>query len=244
LEIDSYTVAVDGQDWFAGYLYFPRAGTYRVYAYRASNACLYPYPKGTQIAVPEWSTTLSFTVHSVEDIPVDMVHLLPTRCVDAGVKYIGDYARYLTRYCLTDEERLKVLLHFLVFGDARGEFTYTYYDEMYPGYLELSYDTIFIASHFLVNRRGVCNDFAELYAALARSLGIKAKRMSGSESGSVGHEWNLVQLGTEWRHVDATWANNRPSRYREYAELYPEFSLATFVSEHDERFSVGLGEEW
>ena len=61
----------------------------------------------------------------------------------------------------------------------------------------------------LENRRGVCTEYAALYAALARSIGIPARYVSGyaqSEKlqGFVGHAWNEAYIG-QWVPVDATW---------------------------------------
>lgn len=60
----------------------------------------------------------------------------------------------------------------------------------------------------LGNRRGVCVEYATLFVAMARSLGIPARFVSGyafSRQGKwLGHSWAEVYLG-EWVPVDPTW---------------------------------------
>ncbi len=61
----------------------------------------------------------------------------------------------------------------------------------------------------LQTRQGVCVEYSTLFAALARSIGIPTKYVTGyvysdKYSRWLGHAWNEVYLG-EWVPVDATW---------------------------------------
>ena len=60
----------------------------------------------------------------------------------------------------------------------------------------------------LDNRRGVCVEYARLYAAMARSQGIPTRVVSGyafSQAGEwLGHAWAESYIG-EWVPVDPTW---------------------------------------
>ncbi|OQA80229.1 MAG: Transglutaminase-like superfamily protein [bacterium ADurb.Bin243] len=110
--------------------------------------------------------------------------------------------------------------------------------------LDISWNSIFMPSHFLVKRRGVCNDFAETFAALCRSLGMDVKRKSGDDSMGAGHQWNLIYLDGTWKKLDATWANNNPNYFKNYAEFYPEFKATEFVTEHDNKYYKNTSEEY
>jgi len=61
----------------------------------------------------------------------------------------------------------------------------------------------------LENGKGVCVEYATLFAALARAEGIPVRYLSGyaydeRREGWVGHTWNEAYIG-EWVPVDATW---------------------------------------
>ena len=54
----------------------------------------------------------------------------------------------------------------------------------------------------LVDKIAVCDGYSKAYACVLDELGIKSTIVS---SESMDHAWNLVSLGGEWYHVDATW---------------------------------------
>ena len=56
----------------------------------------------------------------------------------------------------------------------------------------------------LVEGKAVCNGYAEAMALLLSCAGIENKYITGS-AGDELHAWNLVKLGDNWYHVDATW---------------------------------------
>ncbi len=60
------------------------------------------------------------------------------------------------------------------------------------------------------SRSGDCTEFADLYTALARSLGMPAKTIVGLAYDSKSHEfrvhaWNEVDINGVWHAVDPTW---------------------------------------
>lgn len=61
-------------------------------------------------------------------------------------------------------------------------------------------------------RRGVCIDYARLYAAMARAVGLDARVVTGAgydgRGGYGAHAWNEVYLSEQdrWAPLDATWA--------------------------------------
>jgi hypothetical protein len=67
------------------------------------------------------------------------------------------------------------------------------------------------ASQVLANKKGLCGDFAFLFAALARSSGLPAKVVYGYGCPSKTnnqwrlHAWNEVLVDGEWLHIDCSW---------------------------------------
>jgi len=52
---------------------------------------------------------------------------------------------------------------------------------------------------------GYCSIYAEVYQFLAEEAGIECRRVSGATSMNWGdHEWNQINLGGTWYHVDTT----------------------------------------
>ncbi len=66
------------------------------------------------------------------------------------------------------------------------------------------------AAQTLASREADCSEFSELFVALARSLGLPARTVSGlAHSGSTfgGHAWVEVWVG-EWIELDPTWGTD------------------------------------
>jgi len=202
VKIGSFSIPVNDQNKFDGYIYFTQTGKFTIYTYRSRNDTL--YPRAPSYMVSENQSTLAFYVTCSEAVPSNLVYLLPSRDVNCGNKYVRDYAKYLTKDLTTDTDKAKKIFEFLVKGDLNGAFTYNLYNEIYKDYLDTPWNSIFMPSHFLVKRRGVCNDFSELFAAMCRTLGMEVKRKSGDDSTGAGHQWNLLYLDGSWKRLDAT----------------------------------------
>ncbi len=80
--------------------------------------------------------------------------------------------------------------------------------------LAAMYDAYYLEG-VMDNYRGVCDAFAKLFTLLVNMEGIPCKRVLGPSlaeynspiMGSVGHAWNLVQIGSTWYTIDPTGAN-------------------------------------
>ena len=239
-----YTFPVNNDNRFSGYLYFPEYGKYTIYSYRIWDNHLYPHETtGKASSVSEGATTLSFTVTVTEPVPDVYHHLLPTRDVDCGIKYLREYASSITEGYSSDMEKVKAIYEFFMFGDEKGTFRYNYYSDIYPGFLDKSYIDVFLASHFLLQRKGVCNDFAECFAALTRALGFKVKKVYGFVPGGAGHMWNLIYIDSRWYRLDTTFAVCTGS-YERYAEFYDAFDAVGFESSHEDRYTEGFTVEY
>lgn len=251
-EEDSYfSIPVEGDDRFAGYLYFKKSGNYKVYSFRTPDYMLYPRSGvlAPRYRVAENSSTLVFNAVVTEGVPENLWSLIPTRNVNSGNKKIIEQAELLTKDLTNDIDKIKSIYEFFINDNINEDFSYVNYDELYPGYLSgTSWEDIFIASHTLDRRKGVCNDFAELFAALTRSLGYNVKKVSGTDPDSgVAHMWNIIDLTgneTVWYKIDTTFAVSNKFNYKSYAEFYPEFDPAAFSNEHDLKYAVDYKVEY
>ena len=54
-----------------------------------------------------------------------------------------------------------------------------------------------------VNGRAVCQGFATLYYRLALAAGLECRIVTGKR-GDVAHAWNIVKIGDQWYHLDAS----------------------------------------
>lgn len=74
---------------------------------------------------------------------------------------------------------------------------------------------IYDAYGALVEHKAVCDGYAQALQLLYACAGVTSKYISGtatSDTGSMDHAWNLVKLGEDWYHVDATWNDPVPDR--------------------------------
>lgn len=83
---------------------------------------------------------------------------------------------------------------------------------------------------------GVCMDYAALFEASARRVGLAAKSVIST---SMNHAWNLVYLGGAWWNVDVTWnaggslerGTPVPERIRNDTDFRRRYLLTTLRSE-------------
>jgi|GEM_PF-1274439 len=233
--VAQYHFPVDQNNNFSGYLYFPAIGSFYVYAWQSPE--LYLYPRESR-SVPQFSSALVFIVNVTEAVPAELHYLLPTERVDVGTQWVRDYATSQFGHLPAGEAQVRAVYEQLA---DYPTFSYKFYNEIsYPGLTsfyeseDISWTGIFCASDFLRIKQGVCNDFAEGFAALTRVLGYKVQFVSGDT-----HEWNQIFIDGRWRSVDATWANNyseSPSGAKDigiWADLgYDDFSQADFDDAH------------
>lgn len=66
-----------------------------------------------------------------------------------------------------------------------------------------AYPDSYTAYGALVNNKAVCGGYAQSMKILLSSAGIKTLYITGQANGDS-HAWNLVQIGGNWRYVDAT----------------------------------------
>lgn len=83
--------------------------------------------------------------------------------------------------------------------------------------------------------KAVCEAYAWLYNLLLRREGIESYIVT---SVSMGHAWNLVQLGDDWAHVDITWDD----RYQQHCGLVMHDSFLKSSSAMEQ--SNHSGDDW
>jgi len=76
---------------------------------------------------------------------------------------------------------------------------------------DLTVSTVMSVPEIIAQKRGVCREYALLFAALARAAGIPARRVAGlmymgdDVKAFGGHAWDEVALDGKWVPVDPTW---------------------------------------
>ncbi len=99
----------------------------------------------------------------------------------------------LAKDCTTDEETVKTGYQWII---ENIEYDYAY-DPVYQ---------YFDSSHTLQTKKGVCYDFAHLFAAYCRSQGIPCYVVDGNckTNRAAKHSWNRVYFNGSWWEVDLT----------------------------------------
>ncbi|MFB5761303.1 transglutaminase-like domain-containing protein [Paenibacillus medicaginis] len=104
-------------------------------------------------------------------------------------------AKKLTRSAQSDEEKVQAIYEYIV-GTIR-------YDKA----LATSDLTDYLPNinRTIAGQKGMCYDYASLFASMLRSIGIPAKLdMGTSEYVDVYHAWNEVYLNGKWVTIDTT----------------------------------------
>lgn len=102
-------------------------------------------------------------------------------------------------------------------------------------------------STVLKTMKGVCDGYAQLFAALAQSMGLDAERIGGNSKGYgyiVGsriegpsnHAWNIVRINGSWQLVDCTWGAGYIDANKNFVERFNGYYFLTppdqFVYDH------------
>jgi len=246
-----FYIPIDNFNRFTGFIYFKTLGVSKI------NLYLFIDNSASEKIIIDSSikttASVSFFVNVNENVPHKYLHLLPTKNIDCGNKQVRERALELTKDCKTNIEKVRKIYEYLVFGDDKWKMKYNKKTKVVVSCREIDYHNTYIASEILLKKRGVCNDFAEIFASMTRSVGFKVKKVCGfyDDSKKVGHMWNIIDLeGDEkkWCLVDATWGNVNKSNFKKWAELYPEFDLKFFMKEfkpyNHESFTYDLKVEY
>lgn len=101
----------------------------------------------------------------------------------------------LTKNKNSDTQKAKAIYNYIV---GNMKYDYPLYNNIPAGYIPDVDNTI-------ASKKGLCYDFASLYAAMLRSLNIPTKLVKGySDYASSYHAWNEVYLNNKWVIVDTS----------------------------------------
>lgn len=130
--------------------------------------------------------------------------------------------RLLFRPGMPDEAKCLIAHNYLA-----DTITYDNNDKGNP--LERSY--LQCAYGALINKRCVCQGFAEAYRLLVTAAGIRCELVNGEvltiKEGNRWHAWNIVHLngGKNSYHVDVTWDGSRPKHVVDHFLKGDEFYI-------------------
>jgi transglutaminase/protease-like cytokinesis protein 3 len=90
------------------------------------------------------------------------------------------------------------------------------------------------ANNVLKTMKGVCDGYAQLFAALAQSMGLGAERVVGNSKGygyvvgsriegPANHAWNAVKIYGSWQLVDCTWGAGYIDANKKFVERFNEY---------------------
>ena len=103
------------------------------------------------------------------------------------------------------------------------------------------------ANNVLRTMKGVCDGYAQLFAALATSMGLQAERIVGNSKGygyvvgskiegPANHAWNAVKVDGIWQLVDCTWGAGTIDADKQFVERFSDYYFFTppeqFVYDH------------
>jgi hypothetical protein len=104
-------------------------------------------------------------------------------------------AKELTKGKTTDEEKVKAIYNYIV---ANVQYDYSLANNVTTDYIPNINNT-------LNTKKGICYDYASLFAAMLRSVDVPAKLVMGNTSYvSQYHAWNEVLLNGKWVTIDTT----------------------------------------
>ncbi|WP_164545518.1 transglutaminase domain-containing protein [Paenibacillus albus] len=115
---------------------------------------------------------------------------------------VAELLRTVISVGMTPEQKVRAIHDWIV--------THVRYDESLQHYT--AYDA-------LVDGNAVCQGYALLVLRMLQDVGIEARIIEGTVA-SGSHVWNLVRLGDDWYHLDATWDDPVPDRAGVASHMY------------------------
>jgi hypothetical protein len=121
---------------------------------------------------------------------------------DTAAGSVASIARYADAHCPTAPSKIHTLYNWVA--------THIRYDTDSMYHYNWSKPSAAIAQTTLLRRKGVCENFASLFAELLHQSGITAWVVTGytKAGGKInysGHSWCAVQLNSTWWLCDPTW---------------------------------------
>lgn len=205
-------------------------GTYRIYLYYQNGSSKYyngywwdaGAPKIT-ISGTDYNFKLSEYYNEIETIHKSMVtydYVLdyfkkPSDWVESDSKIIIEKAKEITKTATTDYERIYQVYEWVINN------IYYDYDGLYgKSVIESS------AIEVLKGKKAVCQGYADLTAALLRSLDIPTMLVAGNaaspiDKSNINHAWNMAYADGRWIFLDSTWDSHNRYENGEYITNEP-----------------------
>jgi transglutaminase-like putative cysteine protease len=137
--------------------------------------------------------------------------------IDYGSGLVADKAEELTQGFTTDEAKVEAIYNYIV---DNCSYDYDKMRTVQTGYIPDTDDTLF-------TKKGICYDYASLFASMTRSVGIPCKLVKGYADNVNGyHAWNEVDLNGEWMVIDTTSDMQRRAAHKTYTMEKPAASYS------------------
>jgi len=152
--------------------------------------------------------------------------------VPPNVKTASDIARYVTRHLTSPTDKARAIYCWIA-HNITYDVSRMYTTETYTNPQEL-------VDKVLKTRRGVCSNYAALFQACCRSVGVESYIIEGytrqnDKTISIGHAWNAVKIDGRYYNIDATWASGylRGNSYtRQFRDIYFLIPPVEFIKTH------------
>jgi len=102
----------------------------------------------------------------------------------------------LTQKMTSDEEKVRAIYNYIT---KNYKYDYEKAKTVQSGYFP-------DVNEIYQQQKGICYDFAAVFAAMSRSAGIPTKLIKGysANTGDVYHAWNEVYVNNQWKVIDTT----------------------------------------
>jgi len=163
---------------------------------------------------------------SVKNTKMQNKYLIPAKHIESSDDDIIRLSRELTEGCSTDAEKAKAIYDWIV---DNIQFDYAKYAKHQEG----NYDNSYGAQNTLKTGKGVCYDFATLYAALGRAAGLQTKVAEGRlDTGELAgfHAWNEVYAREEerWILLDSTMEATTGEEYFDFENNDEKYTVQNY----------------
>lgn len=152
--------------------------------------------------------------------------------VPQNLKTAEEIAGYLTQNLITPTEKVRAI-YYWISHNIKYDMGMIASNKSFTSTQELVDDV-------LKRRQGVCANYAELFHACCKSVGVESFVVSGftSQNGKldeISHAWNAVLIDGKYYFIDATWAAGHEDKGKYIHEFNDQFFLiapAEFIKTH------------
>jgi Transglutaminase-like superfamily len=156
-----------------------------------------------------------------------------SKSVPLKYKTAPEIAKYLTQNLNTPTDKTRAI-YFWIASNIRYDLAMVKNPKPYHNAQEL-------VDEVLVRRQGVCQNYAELFDACCKSIGLKScvivgyTRDSLGKVNPLGHAWNAIEIDNQYTLIDVTWAAGYVQNgvyVHRFRDLYFMQSPSDFIHTH------------